>query len=312
MTASGTTHADRFAQFGPYILLSFSILCWSGNFVVGRFANLDAPPIALSFWRHVIAAFLVAPFLVSTMREDWPAIRHNLTPLAILSALFVAGNTFVYFSILHTTVINAALINAGVPVAAAFFSWIFLRDVINRWQALGILACFTGIATVVSQARIEVLLSLEFEWGDLFMLGAVLCWALYMVLFKRAGITISPWTLLLVLAAGGSVWLLPFLAYEASFVRSMSWSAVTLASLAYVSVLSTIAAWACWNYGTLRLGPNRASAFMCLHPVFGPILGMIFFGEILYPYHGFGAALVLAGIVMVSRNYSTGQFGREA
>ena len=280
--------------------------------MVGRFANLDVPPVALSFWRHVFAALLVAPIIMSTLREDWPAIRRNLAPLSILSALFVAGNTLVYFSILHTTVINAALINAGVPVAAAFFSWVFLRDVINRWQALGILACFTGIATVVSQARIEVLLSLEFDWGDLFMLGAVLCWALYMVLFKRAGITVSPWTLLLVLTIGGSLWLLPFLVIEASVDRSMYWSVVTLASLAYVAVLSTVIAWACWNYGTLRLGPNRASAFMCLHPVFGPVLGMIFFGEILYPYHGVGAVLVLTGVVMVSRSYDADRPGQAS
>jgi drug/metabolite transporter (DMT)-like permease len=35
---------------------------------------------------------------------------------------------------------------------------------------------------------------------------------------------------------------------------------------------------------------------MCLHPVFGPVLGMIFFNEILRPYHGVGTVLVLAEI----------------
>ena len=43
---------------------------------------------------------------------------------------------------------------------------------------------------------------------------------------------------------------------------------------------------------------------MCLHPIFGPVLGMIFFGEILRPYHGVGTILVLAGVIMVSRAYA--------
>ena len=85
----------------------------------------------------------------------------------------------------------------------------------------------------------------------------------------------------------------------------MEWTGLTLVSLGYVTLFSTIIAWACWNSGTLRIGPNRASAFMCLHPIFGPVLGMIFFGEILRPYHGVGTILVLAGVIMVSRAYAT-------
>lgn len=289
----------------PYVLLSFAILCWGGNFVVGRWANLDVPPIALSFWRHALAVAMAAPFVVPALKADWPTVRANLGTFAVLSALFVTGNTLVYFSVLHTTVINAALINAGVPVMAVAFSWMILRDLINRWQALGILLCFTGIAAVVTRADLGVLMSLDFGWGDLFMLLAVACWALYMVLLKRASIKVSPWTLLVVLAAGGAIWLLPAYGVELGLGHTMNWTGRTLVSLVYIALFSTIIAWACWNSGMLRIGPNRASAFMCLHPVFGPVLGMIFFGEVLFAYHGWGTVLVLIGVFAVSRPYAT-------
>lgn len=295
--------AVRRAVLSPYALLSFAILCWSGNFVVGRWANLDAPPVALSFWRHAAAAAIVLPFVVPVLRRDWPAVRGRPVTFAVLCALFVAGNTLVYFSILHTTVINAALINAGVPVAAALFSWMILRDLINRRQALGIVACFAGIALVVTRADAALLLSLEPRWGDLFMLGAVVCWALYMVLLKRAAAPVSPWTLLVVLSAGGALWLVPAYAVEIGLGDSIAWTGLAFGSLAYVALFSTVAAWACWNSGTLGIGPNRASAFMCLHPVFGPMFGMAFFGEQLFAYHGAGTVLVLAGVFMVSRPY---------
>lgn len=288
----------------PYVLLSFAILCWGGNFVIGRWANLDAPPIALSFWRHVFACAMVAPFVVPVLKADWPTVRANLGTFALLSALFVTGNTLVYYSVLYTTVINAALINAGVPVMAAVFSWFILRDLLNRWQAVGIALCFFGIAAVVAKADLGVLLALQFGWGDLFMLIAIACWALYMVLLKRASIRVSPWTLLVVLTAGGVLWLIPAYGIETGVDRAMSWTGRSIASLLYVALFSTVIAWACWNSGTLRIGPNRASAFMCLHPVFGPVLGMIFFGEVLHAYHGWGTALVLVGVFMVSRPYA--------
>lgn len=288
----------------PYVLLSLAILLWGGNFVIGRWSNVDIPTVALSFWRHVFAAAMVAPFAMQALKADWPAVRKNTANFAVMSALFVAGNTLVYFSVLHTTVINAALINAGVPVAAVFFSWAILKDLINRWQAVGIFLAFAGIVTVVTKAQPGVLLDLAFGWGDLYMLLAIMCWALYMVLLKRASIRVSPWTLLVVLSAAGSAWLLPAYGIEMALVGGIDWTGRTIVSVLYVALFSTVIAWACWNAGTLQIGPNRASAFMCLHPVFGPVLGMIFFDEVLRPYHGVGTVLVLIGVFMVSRTYA--------
>ena len=49
------------ALTSAYALCAFAILCWAGNFVVARLANLDVPPIALSFWRHVLAVLHTHP-----------------------------------------------------------------------------------------------------------------------------------------------------------------------------------------------------------------------------------------------------------
>ena len=288
-----------------YTLLTLAILIWGGNFVVGRWANLDVPPVALSFWRHVLAAALVLPFVIGALRRDWPVVRSRLGAVAAMSLFFVAGNTFVYFSILHTSVVNAALINAGVPVAAAFFSWLILRDLVNRWQMLGIGVSFVGIAVVVTRADLGLLLRLQFGWGDIFMLAAITCWALYMVLLKRAKLALSPWTVLLVLSAGGVIWLAPAYAAEIAGGQGMAWTWRAAASLLYVALFSTIIGWACWNAGTLRIGPNRASAFMCLHPVFGSALGMMFFDEAIRGFHIAGTVLVLIGVVLVSRAYAS-------
>jgi drug/metabolite transporter (DMT)-like permease len=283
--------------------LTLAIVCWGGNFVIGKWDDLNVPPVALSFWRHVTAFAVVAPFLLPSLRRDWPEVRPRLGMFALWSGLFVLGNTLVYFSVLGTSVINATLINAGVPVTAAFFSWLIVRDLINRWQALGIALAFAGIAIVATRADLGILLGLRFGWGDLCMAGAITSWALYMVLLKRAGIQVSAGTLMCLLTLGGTLWLVPAYAVEVSLGYSMQWSWFAVFGFAYAGLISTIFAWGFWNFGTLRLGPNRASAFMCLHPISGAVLGMIFFGETLQPFHLLGTALVLSGVVLVSRAY---------
>jgi len=293
------------AQTTAYALCSLAILCWAGNFIVARLANLDVPPVALSFWRHALAAAMVLPFVIPALRRDWPQIRENPGSIAALSFLFVVGNTLVYFCVQHTTVINAALINAGVPVVAVFFSWLILRELINRWQATGIALSFIGIAFVVARGDIAVLRALDIRLGDLYMFLAVICWALYTVLFKRAGIRVSPWTLLFVLCISGTIWLVPAYAAELATGAVMSLTPTMAGSLVYVALFSTIVAWACWNQGIVRIGPNRTSSFMNLHPVFGSALAIFFLNETLQPFHLYGTAMVVAGVWLVARQYRT-------
>lgn len=285
----------------PYLLMAVGILCWAGNFAVGKWASLDAPPIALSFWRHFIAVLIILPFFLKPLKADWPVLRLKLDMILVMGALLAAGNTLVYYAVLYTTVVNAALINAGVPVAVFAFSWLVLRVGITRAQTIGILLAFAGILIVVTKARFSVLLNLEFGRGDLFMLLSILCWALYLVLLKQAQIAASNWTLLIALTAASTLWMIPAYGIELTLGITMDWTLRTVACLGYVSIFSTIIAWICINTGNLKLGPNQASAFMCLHPVYGAFLGVIFFQEQLLGYHGVGTALVLIGVVLVSR-----------
>ena len=199
--------------------------------MVGRWANIDVPPIALSFWRHLFAAVIIIPFVLPYLKKDLPGMRAGLWSLGTMGVLLAAGNTLVYYAVLHTTVTNAALINAGVPVATIAFSWLLLRDMINRWQAVGILLAFGGIVLVVTRADAGVLMSLEFGLGDLFMLLSIVCWALYLVMLKRAPVAVSPWTLLFALTVSGTLWLIPVYEVELTLGIRMDWTWVTLACL---------------------------------------------------------------------------------
>jgi len=57
---------DRNAGYG---LVTFAVLLWAGNAIVGRIApESDVPPIALNFWRWMVALVVLLPFA-------WPKLR---------------------------------------------------------------------------------------------------------------------------------------------------------------------------------------------------------------------------------------------
>ena len=39
------------------------MLCFASNYIVGRLAPREVPPIGRSFWRWVVAAIIILPFL---------------------------------------------------------------------------------------------------------------------------------------------------------------------------------------------------------------------------------------------------------
>jgi drug/metabolite transporter (DMT)-like permease len=52
------------------------------------------------------------------------------------------------------------------------------------------------------------------------------------------------------------------------------------------------------------IGPNRAAPFLHLVPVFGSVLAIALLGETLRPFHVIGYVLVLAGVIIASRQGS--------
>ena len=65
----------------PYLLLTLTVLFWSGNMVVGRGIRGDVPPMALSFWRWAIAFLCVLPLALPHLRTQWPLIRKGWKPI---------------------------------------------------------------------------------------------------------------------------------------------------------------------------------------------------------------------------------------
>ena len=70
----------------PYLLLTLSTLCWSGNFVLIRAITPLIPPVGFLFWRWVVAVLVLTPFVLPKLRAQWPIIRANLKLFPLFAA----------------------------------------------------------------------------------------------------------------------------------------------------------------------------------------------------------------------------------
>lgn len=286
----------------PYLLLTLTVLFWSSNMVIGRSIRGDVPPITLAFWRWVVALGLVLPLALPHLKAQWPLLRGGWRPLLALGLLGTAGyNTFAYVGLQHTTATNAALLNSFVPIATIAISCAFLGKHLRPRESLGVIILLCGALTIVGRGDPAALAALQLNVGDLWMLLAVLDWAIYTVVLAWRPAGLHPMLMLAASIVVGLLALGPASLWELGSGRTVNLNGTALATIAYLGLLPSFLGYIFYNRGVAEVGASKASLFIHLMPVFGTLLSAIFLGEIPLWYHYLGIMLIFSGIWLTTR-----------
>lgn len=285
----------------PYLLLTLTAFFWSGNMVVGRAIRADVPPFSLAFWRWMIAFLLTLPLALPHLRRQWPQLRTGWRPLLALGVLGVGGyNTLAYIGLQYTSATNAVLLNSFIPVATIALSWAFLGKRLHGVEWLGVATSLIGVLTIVARGEMATLAALAPNIGDLWLLGAVLVWALYTIGLQWRPAGVDPMLMLAAFTAVGLVVLAPFYAWEIGQGRLIAATPGALAGIAYTGTLPAFVGYIFYNRAVGEVGASKASLFIHLMPVFGTLLSAVFLGEVPHLYHFAGITLIFVGIFLTT------------
>lgn len=285
----------------PYLLLTFAVLFWAGNFILGRAFHSDIPPVALAFWRWAIASLLIIGPAFSSLRRDWPEILRNWPVILFLSVVGIAGfNTLAYSGLQYTQAINAFLIQSLMPVLIVVLSFVIFGERVGPVQSAGIMISLAGAATIIARGDLAILLALQFNRGDLFVFAAIVCYAGYSVMLRRRP-RIHPLSFIAITFCLGTIIIFPIYLWETLTVRTMQSEVTSFLVIGYVAFFPSIISYLCFNRGVELIGANRAGLFIHLMPVFGSLMAILFLGESFLWYHAVGIGLIAVGIFLATR-----------
>ncbi len=286
-----------------YTLLVFATLCWSGNFIVGKFAYLfEVPPLTLNFLRWASVWLILIPFTYKEILNNMNSIKKNWIVISFMGVITISTfNSVVYFALTYTQVINAVLVLAAIPAVTIVISSIMKVDKTNIFQLFGLLLSIVGIGAIISNADIQKITSLSFNKGDLWMLVCVFTWAIYSTLLKKHKFKFSQFTLIQLMVSVGIIFLIPQFFYERSIGLEITFNKAFFVILFYVVIFPALAAYYCWQKGVEIVGPNRATMFIQLMPLLSAVLAILIFQEKFEIYHFIGASFILSGIYLSNR-----------
>jgi drug/metabolite transporter (DMT)-like permease len=136
---------DSRLVFIPEIVVILGTLATSTAAIMIRLAQQDAPSLVIAAWRMGLAALILAPFTILRYQHELKALKRSDLSLLVCSGAFLAAHFATWISSLeYTSVASAVVLVATNPLWVALFSYIFLKERINRWVAAGMLVALLG------------------------------------------------------------------------------------------------------------------------------------------------------------------------
>ncbi len=288
----------RWLYSQPYLLLFLTTLFWAGNAVAGKLAVGHISPFLLTSLRWLVATLLVMPLAYKYLRQDWKLARRNLWFLFVLGAIgFSLFNNLMYTALQTTTAINAAIIQAALPIVIFVLNFIVYRISVNKDQLIGFTITVIGVLAVVAQGQWQLLSSLQFVAGDVLMLLAVMSYGIYSVMLIRKP-ALHWLSLIAILSVSAFLASLPFVALEFIDHRAVIPDQTAWLVVVYTALFASLCAQMFWIRGIELIGANATSVFINLVPILATLLAILILGESLYWYHVLGLVLIIGGIAL--------------
>lgn len=269
----------------------FSAFLVSTSFTVGKAITPTLDPVVLTLLRFLLATLLFAPYVQHTYGLSLPALR-TLGRYSLISGALVGFFWLMFLSLRITQPMNTGVIFTTVPGISGLFSWVLVRERLGGHRLMALLLAMVGALWVIFEGRVDHLLALHLNQGDLLFFGGCLMMALYMPLVKRFhhGEPMAVMTLWILVT--GSLWLMLFSLPRLSTIAWTSIPLITWGGIAYLALFTTITTFFISQWATLHLGPTRVMAYSYLYPPLLVVLEWVL-------HHRLPAQSTLIGILII-------------
>jgi drug/metabolite transporter (DMT)-like permease len=191
-----------------------------------------------------------------------------------------------------------------IPVLIVFISYIFNTEKINFFQIFGLLLSITGVATIVTRLDFAKLINLDINKGDLWLLVAMLSWAIYSTMLRTHKTGLKYLSFMSVIVSIGLIFLFPQFLFELNNHQVIKFNIPVILITSYVVLFAGLGSYILWNKAVVIVGPNKAGIFLHLMPVFTSFMAIFLLNEKLMNFHIIGASIIIVGIYFSSKNYN--------
>jgi len=275
---------------------------WGGSFVAIEAGLAFFPPLLFAGVRYLVAGVVVLAYAAATVDEWVPRTRTEWAGSLVAGALVIAVyHALLYVGELHVPGAVAAVIVSLSPVLTAAFAAALLPDErLGPMELGGFLLGVVGVAVVANPSR-GALASAETLGVGLVLLGVV-AFALGAVLLRPLRTDFSLVALQGWAMVSGSLLLFAGAGLRGESAAAVVWNATTVASLAYLTLLSGVVAFLLYFALLDAVGPTQLHLVGYVEPVVAAALSWLLLGHVIDGEALVGFITILTGFAVLERH----------
>jgi len=284
-------------------MLGLMTLIWSVNFVIGKIALREFPPLSLTTLRVILSALLLWPvfFLTAAPGEGarmW-AEKKKLVWLAFFGVTLNQG--FFVTGLKYTNASHASIIVSLTPVFVLIVARLHGLERFTLFKVVGLCTCMAGV-TLLTLSRHPLGTGTPASVvGDALIAASSLCFSYYAVLGKEVTARYSSVSLNTVAFSIGALFLLPVAIPELSHGSLAGHSLKAWLALAYMAVFASVIGYLIFYWALRQIAATRVTTLSYIQPVLVALMGFFWLGERLTLPEIAGAAVILTGVAMTER-----------
>jgi drug/metabolite transporter (DMT)-like permease len=206
------------------------------------------------------------------------------------------------FGLKLSTAYNGSLLINSQPIFTTLLAPLIIKEDFSVIRTIGALAGIAGVYLIVAGGlQLGDILTHEYFWGNLILLGGALSISIYSILLKRYVIKYGGFVPTFLSMLSGTVVLLvaAVLITGNQIFRGITFGSWPL--LIYIGVVGTALVYPLFNLALKATGVVRAVGFKLLIPVFAVALSVILIGERPGLFTYAGAVIVIASVYLIQR-----------
>jgi drug/metabolite transporter (DMT)-like permease len=277
-------------------------LLWAVNYIIARKAPGVVGPYALALGRWALAGGMLTALAHRELWRERHAIARVWYQYVVLGFLgMLVCGAWVYVGGQTTQAMNIALIYSASPVLIAVGAVLWLGERMHWRQVLGVLVAMAGVVHVVVKGQWGALAQVQWVAGDVWIVCAMVSWALYALLQKLWPSNLSATARLAATCMGAMLTLVPGALWEAQLPSTPQWSQQAVVLMLAAAVFPGLMAYWLYSWAQKIVGASRVAVSLYLGPLYAAVAAYGVLHEPMGWHHLLGALLILPGVFLVTR-----------
>lgn len=285
-----------------YLALGAVCIIWGTTYLALRVGVTQFPPFLFSVLRFLAAG----PILIGVMLTFGKA---SLPPGKVIFHQAVGGLLMITMGVgvvgwaeMYVSSGLAAIICSIMPVYVVLINLVASPEERPTFPIFLGLAIGTAGIIMIFGEHLSDFSNEHYRWGITLIFMSSLNWAFGSVWIKKKNQESNPFVNAGLQMLFGGIFLIP-LSLLFDDYSTIHWSAEIVGALSYLTLVGSVAAYACYSYAIKKLPVTLVSLYAYINPIVAVLLGWVILGEKLNLRIFLAILVTIAGIYIVNRGY---------